>query len=64
MHAEKHTPQEKKKILAKALDTERRSNELRVFRFAFSLYEGSSPLLSELFLTLWPGTNAPDLDEY
>ena len=44
----------KKKFLAKALVTERRSNELRVFSLLLLLYEGIVPLLSELSLCcLW-----------
>ncbi len=58
MHAEKHTPQEKKKFLAKALDTERRSNELRVFWLCFRFMRDPAPLSSEIFLFLM-GTQMP-----
>ena len=45
----------KKKFLAKALVTERRSNELRVFSLLLLLSEGFVPLLSELFLSSLAG---------
>ena len=56
MHAEKHTPKEKKNFLPKHSSLRDEAMSFVSFRFAFSLYEGLVPTLERIpSLTLWSG---------